>query len=109
MSRRHIQWGYIDEMMTAFIPLSDYEKMIKGRRSQIDPHNQLHRHTKPVSIVVPYSYATYETLMTYFTQSMLLDPLFIYTGGGPGDYVGAKLLELAVQAQVDRFQALLPE
>lgn len=96
MERRHKAWKKIDETLTAFIPLSEYEKKLK----QNFP-------TRPVSIVVPYSYATLETIMSYMLKAYLSDPIFQYEGAGPEDTIGGKLLELVVQQQTRRFKSAL--
>lgn len=106
LSVRHPYWNKVDEMMTVFIPLSEREKMVKGRHSP-DSHNEMHRHTKPVSIVVPYSYATHETLMTYMTQAFLNAPIFQYDPKGPEDTLKALLLQTVVDSQVNKFKAAL--
>lgn len=104
MSRRHADWNNIDRMMTTFIHLSEYERMIKRRHKRGE---QAHPRTRPTSIVVPYSYATYETLMTYMTQALLSGPMFEYEGIGPEDLVKAKLLQLVINMQATRFKAML--
>ncbi len=104
MSQRHPQWREIDEMMTAFIPLSDYEKALKQRGGSKD---QFHGRNRPVSVVVPYSYATMETVMTYLVQAFFQNPTFQYDGVGREDTIKVKLLELAVDAQARRYKAAL--
>ena len=94
--KRHNTWQSIDEVMTAYIPLSEYEKNIKKNDR-----------TKPVSIVVPYSYAELETVLAYNTKAFLNGPVFRYDGTGPSDTVAAKLLELVVGQQVDKYKAAL--
>lgn len=105
MTQRHESWGWIDEMLTAFIPTSDYEDALKRRGG--GDNQQFHGRTRPVSVVVPYSYATFETIMTYYMQAFFNSPLFQYIGAGGEDTVNAKLLELAVDAQARRFKAAL--
>lgn len=104
MSERHKHWQYVDEMMTAFIPLSDYEKALKQRGGGKD---QFHGRNRPVSVVVPYSYATFETIMTYLTQAFFQSPIFQYGSVGPEDTIKAKLLELVVDAQTRYFKGPL--
>lgn len=106
MQERHGAWGKIDELMNGFIPLSDYERQLKRRREEKD---QVDARTRPVSIVVPYSYATLETLLTYLDEAFLVGTPLQYEGAGPEpeDEIGAKLLELAVDYQVRRQKAPL--
>ena len=96
MSARHSTWNKIDEMLTAYIPLSDVEKSVKDKDS-----------TKPVSIIVPYSYANLETILAYQTKAFLSDPIYQYEGVGPEDVIGAKLLELVVNQQSRRYKHAL--
>lgn len=104
MTERHKSWRRVDEMMTAFIPASDYEKALKKRGASKD---QFHGNNRPISVVVPYSYATYETIMTYMTQAFLNNPIFQFDGVDGADAVGSKLLELVLDAQNRRFKAAL--
>lgn len=93
MSSRHKTWNKIDEMLTAYIPLSDTEKSVKDKDS-----------TKPVSIIVPYSYANLETILAYQTKAFLGSPIYQYEGVGPDDIIGAKLLEIVVNQQARRYK-----
>lgn len=96
MSQRHESWNKIDETLKVFIPQTDYEKLVKKKDQ-----------SKPTSIVVPYSYATKETMMSYLTKAFLTDTIFQYEGNAPQDTVAAKLLELVANQQVNRFKSML--
>ena len=97
MRKRHPTWNSLDEIMTAYIPTSEYEKNIKKKDK-----------TKPVSIVVPYSYAALETILSYNTKAFLSGPnLFQYEGHGPEDTVATKLLELVIGQQTHSFKSAL--
>lgn len=104
MSESHPKWRLLDEVMTAFIPLSDYEKMVKSRGGSKD---QFHGRNRPVSVVVPFSYATHETIMTYMAQAFLTSPIMQFDAVGAEDTIKAKLLEQVVDAQNRRFKAAL--
>jgi len=93
---RFAGWREIDRVLTAYIPKSDAEKAIKGENS-----------TKPVSVVVPVTYATLETLLTYWVSAFLEDPYFKYGPAGPEDALGAALLELSVASQCRRSKVAL--
>ena len=93
MSSRHTTWNKIDEMLTAYIPLSDAEKKVKDKDS-----------TKPISIIVPYSYANLETILAYQTKAFLGGPIYQYEGVGKEDIVPAKLLEIVVNQQARRYK-----
>lgn len=97
MQKRHSAWREIDRTLTAYIPLSEKERVSKG----IDP-------TRPTSIVFPISFENMETLRTYLSASLLSDPLHRYEGLGSVDAdIKAALLELVVRAQVRRGKARL--
>lgn len=89
MSRRFDAWKKIDRTLTAYIPLKDSETVVK----QKDPN-------KPVSIVVPSSYATLETLLTYLTGTFLTPPIFKYEGVGPEDLYGSIMLEILIDYHI---------
>ena len=94
MSRRHPVWNDIDNTLKVYIPADEAEKRIKSYDKR-----------KPTSIVVPYSYATIETIMAYLTKGLLSDSVFQYEGVAPEDTLPAKLLELAVNQHVRRFKS----
>jgi hypothetical protein len=91
MQRRHPAWNKIDDTLTAYIAPDALEREIKQKDKR-----------KPVSIVVPYSFATLETILTYFHTAFMQEPIFQYDGSSGDDQVGAKLLELCVAAQMRR-------
>jgi len=97
MSTRHESWNKIDKKLTAFIDLTDNEKVIKAADT-----------TRPVSIVVPLSYATLQTLLTYWTSAFGGDnTIFKYEGTGPEDTLGAILLELVISYQARKRKFIL--
>jgi len=89
-------WQEMDRTLTAYIDLDDEEKEIKSQ----DPR-------RPVTIVVPITYATMETLLTYQVAAFLEDPIFRYEGTGPEDTIGAILLERNIELQVRRMKTAL--
>lgn len=93
MKRRHKHWQEIDRTLTAYITLSDAEELERARDAT---------GRKPVAVVVPYSYATLETILTYFVTVFLEDPIFKYQGFTDEDVVGAALLEKVIELQCIR-------
>ena len=91
MSRRHPTWRKIDQTLTAYITLDEAEEAVQEADSR-----------KPVSIVVPYSYATLETLLTYWVATFLNSPYFKYKGVTSEDTIGAIMLEKVVELQCVR-------
>lgn len=86
--RKFDEWNAIDDTLNAFIPLADWEEEIKKKSP-----------TTPVSIVIPYSYAILETMISYMMSAFVQDPIFMYEGASPEDTVGAILLEKVIQQQ----------
>ena len=96
MKKRYDSWKEIDHTLSAYIKLDDKERVIKDKDSR-----------KPLSIVVPYSYATLETILTYFVGAFLENPIFRYEGHGPEDIVGSILLEKVIEQQCNNFKVAL--
>lgn len=96
ISSRYDSWNKIDQVLTAYIPLDDAEEKVQNKDSR-----------KPVSIVVPLSYATLDTLLTYVVAAFLDSPIFKYDGVGPEDVLGARLLERVVDHQARRAKMAL--
>lgn len=91
MTERHPAWQEIERTLTAYIPpKTKREARLKG--------------DKTMPIIIPMSYATLETLLTYMVAAFLQDPIFSYPGSGPEDLVGGFLLERVVQAQCVRMK-----
>ncbi len=107
MSDRHDTWAQIDQVMRAYIPLSEYETKLKKGRGGNEGGESMNPLTRPVSIMVPYSFAVRDTLLTYLDETFLVDRPLQYDGQGPEDIIGAKLLELVVDQQVRRQKAAL--
>ena len=91
MEKQYDSWNLIDEKLTAFTPTSDKEKEVKAKDRR-----------KPISIVVPYSFAILETMMSYLVSAFLQEPIFRYEGSSPEDIVGAILLEKKVNLDCNR-------
>lgn len=96
MSKRYPSWKLIDRTLTAYIPLDEAEKKLKTADERI-----------PVSIVIPYSFATLETLLTYFSATFLEYPIFKYEGNGPEDRMGGIMLEKVIEVQTRRAKMAL--
>ena len=96
MKRRHPYWKKIDHTLTAYITLDDAEALEKKKDER-----------KPVAIVVPYSYATLETLLTYLVTVFLENPIFKYSGFTDEDVVGTAMLEKIIELQCIRNKVAL--
>jgi hypothetical protein len=96
MSSRHKSWRQIDRVLTAYIPLDEEEKKVKSKD-----------YRKPVTIVVPYTYATLETLLTYLVDTFLSGEIFRYEGTGPEDQIGGVLLGKLISQQCEKAKVAL--
>ena len=91
MQDRFSGWKEIDRTLTAYIDLDEAEETIETADER-----------KPLSIVIPVSYATLETLLTYWVAAFLEEPYFQYEGVGPEDVLGSIMLEMLVAHQCRR-------
>lgn len=94
MTNRHSQWSDVDKTLTCYIDTDSAEEAIKAKDKR-----------KPVSIVIPYSFATMETIITYLMMAFLDEPIFRYEGAGPEDMLKGILLEKVVDAQMRKAKA----
>ena len=91
VSQQHALWDEIDDTMRLHVDLSKEEQ----ERKQRDPK-------KLVSIVMPFSYATREVLLTYLYKALLNDPIYRYSPVAPEDMRSAMILEQVVALQSKR-------
>lgn len=97
MSRRHDEWRSIDKTLRAYIPTS-----LKERKDKDDKNDQIDETDMP-NIVMPHSYATLETLLTYMSAAFLQDPIWKFEGVGPEDALGAELMTHLIETHSHRF------
>ena len=91
MSRYKGRWQDIDKVLRLYMTPESAEGKKKG-----DAYADL---------IIPESYATMETVLTYYMSSFIQSPLFNYEGVGPEDVIGARLLTHLIdhQARTARF------
>jgi len=89
ISQKHSSWQQIDRTLTTYITPEDVDE--KKDKFKTNP------------IIVPVSYATLETLLTYLTAAFIQNPIFRYEGQGPEDVGGCALLELLINKHITRF------
>ena len=91
---RHDEWRSIDASLRAYVnPDKVKEKSNKAKKgSRFDPSEG---ESMP-SVVMPVSFATLETLLTYMTTTFLQDPIFRYKGTNPSSMAGAQILERVI-------------
>lgn len=94
MSPRYESWRKVEETLTVYVNPDTKEEAEEDK-------------TKSEPIVVPITYATLETMLTYMVGAFLDDPLFRYEGRGPEDELSAILLTLLIQLQTQRDKTAL--
>lgn len=91
MKSRYPIWEKIDNNLTSYVMLDEAEKALNKQ----DPR-------RPVSIVIPMSFAILETILTYY-MDVFFDTMFdTLEGIGPEDTLGAILLRHDLKAQFMR-------
>tara|TARA_R110000824_G_scaffold77767_4_gene196587 strand:- start:8231 stop:10186 length:1956 start_codon:yes stop_codon:yes gene_type:complete len=85
MEGRYDSWRQVDRTLTAYVRPEDLDETKNVNAS--------------APVLVPISYSTLETLLTYMTTAFLQDPIFRYQGVGPEDTMGAILLEKVIDMQ----------
>jgi hypothetical protein len=93
MSSRYTAWKQVDETLDGYIQADVAEQAVRSKDSR-----------KPISIVVPASFAMLEVILSYMVAAFLQEPLFRYEGMENEDRVGAMLLEKVVSASNRRFK-----
>ena len=93
MQSRYEEWGAIDRTLESFVELTTEEEKVKDEDDR-----------KPVSVVVPISYAILDTMLSYLVAAFLEDPYFRYEGIGPEDALGAILMEKVVSAHCSKLR-----
>lgn len=93
ISAKHNSWREIDRTLRAYVDTRTSEK----------PDNKTNKETeKRRKIVIPMSYATLDTLLTYMTTALLQPPYFKYRGVGPEDVSGAILMQHIIEVHCRR-------
>lgn len=84
------EWKKMDWTLTAYVPLDENEQAIKAKDSR-----------KPVSTVIPATFAVRETILTYMASAFLSGPvIYEYEGkGSKENRVAAALLERVIGTQ----------
>lgn len=100
-SRRMIEprlkdWNEVDDSLNVFIRPDEEEIKVKNKD-----------HRKPISFVVPSTYAAMESILAYYASVTLVDPLYMYGPLEPGDIVKAAMLEHLIRAQSRRAKMAL--
>lgn len=88
MSQRYSKANKMDEVFTSYIPLSEEERLLNNQ----DPR-------RPVSIIVPASFANKEAILTHLSSIFFEGFIYPITSASPDDIVGAIKFQHALQHQ----------
>lgn len=100
MEEQYWRWNYAEMRVQAWTPVQDYEKIMSASINDKGLING--QPPEPVSVIVPYSYATLHAAATFISQVLLgQKPVFplIATRGTETDR--ARMMETALQSNLD--------
>lgn len=103
ITERESSWDAVDRSLQMYVR-PDYGK--NPRHVRIPESNRGRDGAGGIverQVIMPFSYATLETLMTYLMATIVQTPVFRYEGEGPEDVLVAALMQAHVQRQVERF------
>lgn len=94
MSRYKKTWREIDKVLRVYVP-PEAAKEDSNKTKTKSGKNY-------ADLIIPESYATMETILTYYMSSFMQDPIIQYDGVGPEDVTGAALLTHLIDHQVKK-------
>src|SRR5690625_2065032 len=89
MAKYKPSWREVDKVLKIY--MSPEQKEGKNQKSK--------KVGNYADMVIPESYASMETILTYYMASFIQAPLFNYEGVGPEDVIGARLLTHLIDHQ----------
>jgi len=89
------EWKKLDWSLNAYVPLDEAESITKTKDWR-----------KPVSVVVPMTFASRETFLTYLHSAFIQNPIHRYRGHGDSR-VATMLLERVIAKQCQWFKEIL--
>jgi hypothetical protein len=95
--KHYSRWNYAEQRIQAWTSLTDYQQIMESIDGSLDP-----RPPEPVSVIVPYSYATLHAAATFISQVILgQKPVFPLLATRGTEVERARLMELALQSNLD--------
>ena len=95
------RWNYAEMKVQAWTPVQDYRRIMEGSINR-DGFVTAEGPPEPISVIVPYSYATLHAAATFISQVLLgQKPVFplLATRGTQTDH--ARMMEIALQSNLD--------
>ena len=93
MSRYKERWRDIDDVLRVYMPEDKANPSSKTNKKK-------HRDKDYADLIIPESYATMETILTYYMTAFMQDPMIHYKGVSPKDVLGARLMTHLIDHQV---------
>jgi hypothetical protein len=97
MQKNYWRWNYAEQRIQAWTSLTDYQRVMEAvavDKSSGPP--------EPVSVIVPYSYATLHAAATFIAQVLLgRKPVFPLLAVRGTEVERARLMEIAIQSNLD--------
>ena len=100
MSQHHDDWREVDDVLRSYVRPERKKRRRKSGSDDDKKGSEKERRYK--ELVMPYSFANMETLLTYMTTAFLRDPIFEYQGVSPDDKVGARLMQQVINLHTRR-------
>lgn len=98
MKNFHSRWQVSEKKLQAYISLADWEQRLKDLNKAGEP-------PKAVNIIIPYSFATISTIVTYLLHTFAgRNPIFQVTGAKSSAVEPAQAMEIAIQYNLDRIR-----
>ena len=96
MKKHYNRWNFGEERTQAYIPMQDYEQLVKAMQQKgASP-------PEPIQVVVPYSYATLHAAATFIAQVLFARrPLFPLQASRGSTVDKARRMEQALQYNID--------
>lgn len=100
MSNFYSRWRWNEKRTQAYIDLPKYEQMLKESTQKGEP-------PKVTSMVMPYSFATISTIVTYLIQALAgRKPIFQVTTNNDRAVDAARMMELMLQYNCDHVRLI---
>lgn len=96
MKKHYSRFNYAEQRVQAFVSMADYDRLMNETRAQdaLPP--------EPVSVIVPYSYATLHAAATYISSVLLgRKPVFPLMATRGTESERARYMEIALQNHLD--------
>lgn len=97
MEKNYSRWNYAEQRIQAWTPVVDYQRIMENVAA--DPNAGP---PEPISVIVPYSYATLHAAATFISQVLLgRKPVFPLLATRGTETERARYMELALQSNLD--------